>query len=313
MQWFRHYKDASTDMKFQAIAIETGEPVGNVIATWWMLCEHAIDRKGDVTDFNPCIVAATLRQQLTSVEHVLQAFDRMNLTHQNEADGTRIITNWSKRQYQSDSSTERSRASRERKKSSQARTDFDATLQQRCCNGPDTESDTDSESETESDIVDSAPDGAPLPIDLLAEAVAIWNSEVAGTLPRCEKLTAKRRPKLKRTLAELSNDPEHWRAYVQALLRSPFHTGQNDRGWRATIDWAIQPDSVTKIREAETVRRRSGSNKPTAFQRMVEQTSAELFGDKHGQDLQGAHQLDDVSWDEGRRSERQGRRLLSGN
>jgi len=32
---------------------------------------------------------------------------------------------------------------------------------------------------------------------------------------------------------------------------SPFLLGENDRGWRADIDWFLRPDSVTRILEGK--------------------------------------------------------------
>jgi len=38
---------------------------------------------------------------------------------------------------------------------------------------------------------------------------------------------------------------------VRRISDIPFLCGQNDRGWRANIDWLLRPDSVTKILEGQ--------------------------------------------------------------
>lgn len=40
-------------------------------------------------------------------------------------------------------------------------------------------------------------------------------------------------------------------AYVAA---SPFHLGQNDRGWVATLDYVLQPGKATELAEKATAR-----------------------------------------------------------
>ncbi len=79
-----------------------------------------------------------------------------------------------------------------------------------------------------------------------AEVQAAWNEHV-GT-PRCDAMTEKR----KRALRDRARDPT-WRKCWLDALRSirgkPFLCGSNDRGWRATLDWFLRPDSVTKILE----------------------------------------------------------------
>lgn len=42
---------------------------------------------------------------------------------------------------------------------------------------------------------------------------------------------------------------ENWREALAKAAQSPFCLGQNDRGWRATVDWFLRPGTVTKILE----------------------------------------------------------------
>ncbi len=72
------------------------------------------------------------------------------------------------------------------------------------------------------------------------EFMNLWNSH--GNLPKIHTFTKHR----KRILATRSKEPEFaekWRLIVEKLSRSPFHTGQNNRKWRADIDWLLKNDT----------------------------------------------------------------------
>lgn len=44
---------------------------------------------------------------------------------------------------------------------------------------------------------------------------------------------------------------EGWQEAIAKIPSSPFLTGQNDRGWRADMDWFLKPDSVVRILEGK--------------------------------------------------------------
>jgi len=79
--------------------------------------------------------------------------------------------------------------------------------------------------------------------------VDTWNELAAAHgLPRALKITASRRKAIKTRLS----DPDwraSWREALAAIPSSPFLIGQNDRGWRANLDWFLRPDSVVRILE----------------------------------------------------------------
>jgi len=81
-----------------------------------------------------------------------------------------------------------------------------------------------------------------------SEFQSAWN-EIVKT-PRCEALTQKRR----RALAARMNDGywrTHWRKAMGKIPQTPFLRGENDRGWTASIDWFLRPDSVARILEGQ--------------------------------------------------------------
>ena len=94
----------------------------------------------------------------------------------------------------------------------------------------------------------------PLSLESLVDQ---WN-QVEGIQP-VRKVTASRR---KAFLAR-AKDPD-WLADLPAALKrvgqSAFCTGQNDRGWKADIDWFLRPDSVTRILEGRYDDRPSNGN-----------------------------------------------------
>ena len=86
-----------------------------------------------------------------------------------------------------------------------------------------------------------------------ASSVAIrlrdaWNA-VRGVVPIRE--WSERR---KRQLRARLRDPTWLENAIRAIAMipdSPFLLGENDRGWRADIDWFLKPDSVTRILEGK--------------------------------------------------------------
>lgn len=78
-----------------------------------------------------------------------------------------------------------------------------------------------------------------------------WNKNAENTtLPKCLVLSDKRRRALESRLRD-EFFAENWRAALQKILKSEFLTGTNDRGWTASFDWFIQPDSVIRIMEGK--------------------------------------------------------------
>lgn len=91
-----------------------------------------------------------------------------------------------------------------------------------------------------------------IPSALLNEMAAAWNSmaRIHG-MPQVSEVTTKRAAALRARIKERwSRDPMGmWTRYLEAIAASPFLRGENDRGWKANIDWAIRPDSPVKVAE----------------------------------------------------------------
>lgn len=91
-------------------------------------------------------------------------------------------------------------------------------------------------------------------IDYQAIADA-WNqaNENSGSrLPFVEKVNDGRKRTIKKFLGELKESTvscagNYFRAFFNSA--TPHHFGENDRGWKASFDFAIRPDVVLRVRE----------------------------------------------------------------
>lgn len=100
-----------------------------------------------------------------------------------------------------------------------------------------------------SPLPDDASASSPpvVPRDELADALEAYNV-VAGELglPIAKTLTPDRRRQMRARLSEHGFDG--WRKAMEGL-RAPFCCGENDRGWRANLDFALQAKSCAKLVE----------------------------------------------------------------
>ncbi|MFG1222157.1 hypothetical protein [Xanthobacter wiegelii] len=105
----------------------------------------------------------------------------------------------------------------------------------------------------------SVPDGTSSPSatdcdatdrqDELAEALAAFNRMAAEVgLPEAQGLSRKRRLALKARLRDCGGIAG-WRIAMDRVRASPFLRGDNDRGWRASLDFLLKPESFAKLME----------------------------------------------------------------
>lgn len=96
-------------------------------------------------------------------------------------------------------------------------------------------------------------DGLAPSLPILAE---LWNDIGAGVLPTVVKSNKQRDRLAKQRWNEHSR--EEWGEVILRITRSEFCTGKNDRGWKATFDWLLQPATALKVLEGK-FDNRSGS------------------------------------------------------
>lgn len=116
---------------------------------------------------------------------------------------------------------------------------------------PEVVNEVDNEVERESS---PAPDGAPPTSPTAENIAALWNEVCGPVLPSVRGLSEKRRKHLRARMAEGEERRSlgWWRAYFERIRQSAFCRGDNDRGWRATFEWAIgSEDVVLKVLEGK--------------------------------------------------------------
>lgn len=93
------------------------------------------------------------------------------------------------------------------------------------------------------------PNPPPISPQFCDRIVESWNLAASRTeLPSARKLNPERCTKLRRRLKSFS-EAEMLEA-IAKLASSPFHCGENDRGWKADIGWLLKSDeNVTKALE----------------------------------------------------------------
>jgi hypothetical protein len=84
--------------------------------------------------------------------------------------------------------------------------------------------------------------------------IKIWN-ENSGNLQKVKKTNPTRNRKAKNIFAQL--EPAEWVEVVQRVAASSFCSGKNDRGWRASFDWLLQPEVYLKVIEGKYDDRRN--------------------------------------------------------
>lgn len=119
--WFRHYNGTVTDRKLRRIALETGLERVVVYGVWCGLMELAnaspvwgcllIDDGSPLTEEE---IAEDIGISIDSLHTLLEQFLGREMIAR--VDGALHLCNWDKRQFQSDSSTQRVREYRERKR-----------------------------------------------------------------------------------------------------------------------------------------------------------------------------------------------------
>lgn len=75
-------------------------------------------------------------------------------------------------------------------------------------------------------------------------------------LPLAAKLTPERERKLRARLKE--HGLSGWNDALQALCEQPFCLGEGGQGWRADLDFLLQPKSLNRVRERAYARSENG-------------------------------------------------------
>lgn len=232
-RWYRAYEGTVTDAKLAEAAMVADVSRAVSIAAWHCLLESAtaVNNCGSY-ETNPRRVSLILCEPPAAVEALFAAYAEIGLIE----DG--VILSWKKRQHESDSSTERTRKWRDKKRQETAE----------CDGGDDDETSRDApETETETEVLSSnedRPSGDGLTVEHVFEFYQETASALTLTVPR--DITPERRQLIKARIAQYPLEDFHT---VFARCRgSPFLRG--DRGRTPlTIDWLMKKGNFQKVLE----------------------------------------------------------------
>jgi hypothetical protein len=83
----------------------------------------------------------------------------------------------------------------------------------------------------------------------LKSMVAMWNGIVRKSASPVE-LNPERMPILaKRLIESFGSKLSVWQQYCRQIAKSSFLMGQGERGWKVTLDWALEPLNISKVLE----------------------------------------------------------------
>jgi len=248
MPWFRLYSELLTDRKITYTARMTGQSRVVVVGTWAGLLCLANDspERGTLllAPGMPYTVEDLAEEVGTDTEtcaQLIEAFETLQMLTQN--DGVWYITQWQSRQFQSDDSTARVQAWRERKaqkpSGDNVPAEKDETLQQYCENVIPSvsvsvsDSALESESENEGEIEQTSPQRGPnLPI-------AMQNDNTPAPIRVYREIRRWCPPPGSppwQLMAELPSDEkslEKWRQVIAAWWNLDF----NGRNIAGQVDW----------------------------------------------------------------------------
>lgn len=95
----------------------------------------------------------------------------------------------------------------------------------------------------------------------------IWNSN-CKSLPKSQVLSEKRIKTCKLRWKEMP-DKNYWHEVIRKISESEFANGKNDRGWKATLDFILQPDRHLQIMEGKFDNKKNEIKK-TDYKKLLE-------------------------------------------
>lgn len=178
-RWYRAYEGTVTDAKLGEVALVAGCSRSVAIAAWHCILEScAACNDAGRFDATARRVAVILQEPVAAIEKVFSELESLGMIAQG------AVAAWSKRQYESDNSTERSRKHRETKRNA------DATLQQRSATPPETDTDTDTEAEREDARAQGHQEIAVQIIKATDFPLSSWEDGFLSNIAALPKLTA---------------------------------------------------------------------------------------------------------------------------
>lgn len=131
-------------------------------------------------------------------------------------------------------------------------------------------------------------EGVSVPGDPVPGAFDDWN-KMAGHvgLAVARDLTPSRRVTIRARLRDCDGDREAWREVLRIVARTPFLLGENDRGWRADLDWLLKAGNFTRVRERAFDRGGGGSPRLTRAEALQEDLRRRILDEQANQNPAG--------------------------
>jgi hypothetical protein len=234
-RWYRAYEGTVTDAKLAEAAMIADVSRAVSIAAWHCLLESAatVNNCGSYST-NPRRVSVILFEPPAAVEALFAAYAEVGLI------GDGVILSWKKRQHESDSSTERTRKWRDKKRQETPQCDGgddDETSR----DAPETEAETEEESSKEDR---PSGDGPELKPEHVFEGYQELAAELGLAVPR--DFTPERRQLVR---GRISQYPlADFLAAFAKCRGSPFLRGERGRTPLA-FDWLMQKKNFQKVLE----------------------------------------------------------------
>ncbi len=92
----------------------------------------------------------------------------------------------------------------------------------------------------------------------LPRLCVLWNNHCGPKLARVVKTNSVRNRKIE--LRYPDHSELEWVEIIERIAKSKFCCGENERGWRATFDWLLQPETALKVLEGKYDTRAGRSN-----------------------------------------------------
>ena len=229
-RWYRAYEGTVTDAKLAEAAAIADVSRAVSIAAWHALLEGAanVNNCGSY-DITPRRVSVILFEPPAHIEALFAAYEEIGLIK----DG--VVLSWKKRQHESDSSTERTRKWREKKRQETAECD--------ACDDDETSRDA-PETETETEVISSNEDSPSLRPEHVFEFYQELAAELGLPVPR--DFTPERRQLARGRIAQYPL--EDFLTVIAKCRGSPFLRGDKGRT-PLTFDWLMKKGNFQKVLE----------------------------------------------------------------
>lgn len=247
--WFRLHSEFAKDPKVQSMSESFQR---RLIMLFCLKCSEEYD---SLTDEE---IAFALHLDVETLHETFQVFQEKGFLDKNNQ-----ILNWDKRQYKSDSSTDRVKEHRRKKKENQ---EVDETKQD--CNVTVTPSESDTDTDTESK-------------DSIYSAFELYNSQAEKYgLPKAVKLTQARKAKIKARIKQFGLDS--WNEVMYMIDKSEFLQGKNNKGWRPDLDFFLQEKSFTRALEGFYLKGKAHGTREQRVNEAADQAIKDILENQNG-------------------------------